>query len=686
MIPAPPPPNEAERLAALRSLEILDTPPEEAFDRIVQLAARIFEVPIAQISLVDEHREWFKARCGTDQPEGDRRAAFCAHTILSNEALIVEDALADERFHDSPLVRDQGIRFYAGVPLRTRNGLNLGALCVKDRRPRKITPAQVETLHELAAVVVDQMEHRLAAWRADAANEAKSRFLANMSHELRTPLNAILGYSEILLEDAEQLGEPRFVEDLQRIQSAGRHLLTLINDILDLAKIEAGKAELNLETFDLTGLVDEAVATVRSLVTRNGNELVVEKEHTLGRVRSDMTKLRQALFNLLSNAAKFTHNGRIRLSARRRDEDGSDWIVLSVSDTGIGMSDEQMTRVFEPFVQADESTSRKYGGTGLGLAITRRFCRMMGGDVTVESELGRGSTFTIRVPAFVPDPVPKADSITTIAAEASRADSARLEVPADAPTILVIDDDADVQDLLRRTLGREGYRVETASTGDAGIALARQVWPAAIILDVLMPRKDGWAVLAELKADPELAAIPVIMLTILDKHRKAFALGAADYLIKPVDPDRLAQVIRRHLQSHPGGNVLVVENDPATRELECRAFRRAGWHVQEAENGRVALTCLEQQPPDLILLDLMMPGMDGFELLAVLQKHQVWRHIPVVVLTAKELTQSERAILTNQTTCLLDKSACHLTELVGIVRQVVARRLARAAPATAGVG
>ncbi len=686
MIPAPHPHNEAERLAALRSLEILDTPPEEAFDRIVRLAARIFEAPIAQVSLVDEDREWFKARYGTDKREGDRRTAFCSHALLLNDVLIVEDALTDERFHDSPLVREQGIRFYAGAPLRTSSGLNVGALCVKDHRPRQITPSQVQTLRDLAAIVVDQMEQRLAARRADAANESKSRFLANMSHELRTPLNAILGYSEILMEDAERLGEPRFVEDLQRIQSAGRHLLTLINDILDLARIEAGKTELNLETFDLAELIDEAVATVRPLAARSGNELVVEKDARLGCVRGDMTKLRQALFNLLSNAAKFTHDGLIRISARRRDEGGSDWIVLTVSDTGLGMSAEQMARVFEPFVQADGSTTRKYGGTGLGLAITRRFCRMMGGDVTVESEPGRGSTFTIRVPAFIPDPVPKAATTTPISAEVPRTASAPLEAPADAPTILVIDDDTVVHDLLRRTLAREGYRVETASSGDAGIALARQMRPAAITLDVMMPRKDGWAVLAELKADPELTAIPVIMLTILDKHRKAFALGAADYLVKPVDPDRLAQVIRRHLQSRPGGNVLVVENDPATRELERRALQRAGWNVCEAENGREAITCLEQQQPDLILLDLMMPKMDGFELLAVLQAHPVWCHIPVVVLTAKELTESERVMLTNQTTHLLDKNACQLTELVGILREVVAKRLTRAAPVAVEAG
>jgi signal transduction histidine kinase/CheY-like chemotaxis protein len=671
MIPAPRPVNEAERLAALRSLDILDTPPEEAFDRIARLAARIFEVPIAQVSLVDEHREWFKARCGTDQPEGDRRAAFCAHTILSNEALIVEDALADERFHDSPLVRDQGIRFYAGAPLRTRNGLNLGALCVKDRRPRKITPAQVETLHELAAVVVDQMEHRLVAMRADAANEAKSRFLANMSHELRTPLNAIIGYSEMLQEDAGSLGDPRFVDDLQRIQSAGKHLLTLINDILDLAKIEAGKTDLYLESFDLAAVVDEAVATVAPLAAQNGNELLVEKGPQLGCVRADLTKLRQALFNLLSNAAKFTHNGRIRLSAQRRDEGGSDWIVLSVADTGIGMTPEQVAGLFEAFAQADASTTRKYGGTGLGLAITRRFCRMMGGDVTVESEPGKGSTFTIRVPALMAQSEAQ-EASKAIAAQATRLAPAPDELPPDAPAILVIDDDPLVHDLLRRTLSREGFRVEAASSGDAGIAFARRVRPAAITLDVLMPRKDGWAVLAELKADPGLSAIPVIMLTILDSRRQAFALGAADYLVKPVDSDRLVASIRRYMNDRPGGEVLVVENEPAIRELERRALQRAGWRVREAGNGREALDRLSEQHPDLILLDLMMPEMDGFELLVELHAHPVWRQIPVVVLTAKELTSEERAMLARRTSRVLDKNACDLSEMVSVVRKVTA--------------
>ncbi len=382
---------------------ILDTQREESFERVTSLVARLFNAPIVQVSLVDENREWFKAQCGITETQGSRQVAFCAYTILTHEVLIVEDALKDERFHDSPLVQKHGIRFYAGAPLRTAKGLNLGALCLKDRTPRTFTPEQAAILKDFAAIVTEAMENRLLAQKAQVANEIKSHFLAQMSHELRTPLNAIIGYSEMLLEDAADADDGEqdaAAKDLRKILSAGKHLLTLINDVLDLSKLEAGKMELCLESFNVHTMVQDVVATVNPLVEKNKNRLEVKCAPNSGSMFSDLTKVRQCLINLLSNAAKFTENGVITLEAVRETVGNGDTIRFFVKDNGIGISEEQGKKLFEAFAQADTMTTRKYGGTGLGLALSRKFCRMLGGDVSiVNSTPGQGTTFGITLPA-----------------------------------------------------------------------------------------------------------------------------------------------------------------------------------------------------------------------------------------------------------------------------------------------
>jgi CheY-like chemotaxis protein len=332
-----------------------------------------------------------------------------------------------------------------------------------------------------------------------------------------------------------------------------------------------------------------------------------------------------------------------------------------VTDTGIGMTPEQMTRLFQEFSQADTATTRKYGGTGLGLALSRRLCRMMGGDITVESAPGRGSTFTMRLPAEVSEPQ-----------EAARVAAAA--AVGDAGTVLVIDDEAVVRDLMQRALGREGFRVVTAAGGEEGLRLARELRPEAITLDVLMPGLDGWAVLSSLKADPALADIPVIMLTIMDDKNLGYALGAADYLTKPIDRERLTSVLKRYRRDLP---ILVVDDDPALRELVRRLLEREGYAVQEAENGRAALARLREAPPGLIVLDLMMPEMDGFEFVSAVRSDEDWRTIPIIVVTAKELSPDDRSRLNGYVEAVLQKGAYSRDTLLAEVRAMVAACVAR---------
>jgi len=504
----------------------------------------------------------------------------------------------------------------------------------------------------------DVSELLQARREAEQANETKSRFLASTSHELRTPLNAIIGYSEMLQEQAEEEGHGEYIPDLSKIHSAGKHLLAVINDILDLSKIEAGKMELYLETFELRPVIDEVATTVRPLVEQHGNRFELRADTDLGAMRADVTRVRQVLLNLLSNASKFTERGVITLSVER---DGTE-VVLRVRDTGIGMTPEQVGKLFQAFAQAEASTASKYGGTGLGLAISRRFCQMMGGDVTVDSVPGSGSTFTVRLPITVgaaiqePEPTP---------------------APAGEPlgTVLVVDDDPGVRELLGRTLSKDGFRVETAADGAAALRRARELRPDVITLDVLMPGMDGWAVLSALKSDADLAGIPVVMLTVVDEKPLGFALGVAEYLTKPIDRGRLAGVLRKHVPAGPAHTVLIVEDDTAARRVLRQELKKSGCRVVEAANGRIALQQLTP-PPDLVLLDLVMPEMDGFEFLDKLRKRNGPRRIPIVVITAKDLTEEDRRRLNGGVERVVQKGGHDPQALLGEVRQLVATALA----------
>ena len=502
---------------------------------------------------------------------------------------------------------------------------------------------------------------------AEEANRAKSRFLANMSHELRTPLNAIIGYSEMLREAADEAGQKDFVPDLQKIQTAGRHLLALINDILDLSKVEAGKMTLYLETFDVADLVREVAMTIQPLVQKNQNALEIAASDGLGLMHADVTKVRQCLFNLLSNACKFTERGTIRLRVTRESVAGRDVMQFEVSDSGIGMTPEQMDNLFEAFAQADASTARKYGGTGLGLALSRHFCRRMGGDITVSSVPGKGSTFTMQVPAEVIDAAPGSAAIaSTPGPSTAVVDAAR-----DDPPILVIDDDPDVRQLLERYLSGEGFRVATAAGGEEGLRIAREVQPRAITLDVMMPGMDGWSVLSELKKDPHLAQIPVLLCTILDDKNLGFALGASEFLTKPVDRGQLVALLRKHAHGPSPRKVLLVEDDPVSRAMLSRLMQNEGWVVIEAENGRVALERMARERPALILLDLMMPVLDGFDFVNELRKDEANRTIPIIVVTAMDLTPEDHRRLSGHVEAILRKGGRSADELLREISALV---------------
>ncbi|MCB0220830.1 MAG: response regulator [Chrysiogenetes bacterium] len=569
-------------------------------------------------------------------------------------------------------------------------------------RAERTTGGEIGTLTDRFNEMVTSIEQRdeelnQARDDAEAANQAKSTFLANMSHELRTPLNAIIGYSEMLQEDAEDMGEDMFVSDLGKINSAGKHLLGLINSVLDLSKIEAGKMDFYLEDFDVAATLNEVHTTIMPLIEKNNNALQLEIDPGVGEMHADVVKIRQILMNLLSNASKFTENGTITLGARRLEDHGKEWIEYSVGDSGIGMTPDQLAKLFEAFTQADASTTKKYGGTGLGMTITKHFTEMMGGDINVTSEEGVGTTFYIKLPAVVIDPKTDPAEAARQAAEKrsqqaqkSEAKAQQGDAPAPAakpaekaaeaddeslPLILVIDDDSTVRELMKRTLTRESYRCVMADNGKDGIRLAHELRPDVITLDVMMPEEDGWSVLTKIRSSEDLCNTPVVMISMVDDRSKGFSLGATDFLVKPVDQEKLSILIKRFHEGFPSGPVLVVEDDEATRNMVMRTVEKAGWPLAQARDGAEALEFIHKERPSVILLDLMLPNMSGFELVDDLRDHDLWRTIPIIVTTAKDLTKDERLFLEANVQRIMQKGAFDSEELYQTLRAFVHERL-----------
>ncbi|MCA9523526.1 MAG: response regulator [Myxococcales bacterium] len=518
-------------------------------------------------------------------------------------------------------------------------------------------------------------ELRAARDKEAEANRAKSVFLANMSHELRTPLNAIMGYSEMLAEELDGAVDAAVIDDLRKVHYAGRHLLHLINDILDLSKLEAGKMTLQAESFPVADLVEEVASSLEPVMTKNHNRFHLSIGADVQSMVGDMSKIRHILFNLLSNGGKFTQNGEVTLSVQQFQSDERDWIRFEVQDSGIGMSPEQLSRIFKPFSQVDSSSTRKFGGTGLGLTISRRFAQMHGGEITVRSALGEGSSFTAVLPTR--PLTPASADIPFSDARSRTPTSPELQIGA-GHTVLVIDDDRAVRDVLSRFLRERGYRILTAETASEGLRKAREQLPSVILLDVILPDSHGWTVLSQLKADERLASIPIVMVTMVDDRETGFALGASDYLTKPIDRQRLVDVLARFGSGSTARRALIVEDDPLTRDLARRVLEGHGWTVATAENGRVGLDTLEIFMPDVVLLDLMMPEMDGFEFLERMRQSPAFDTTPVVVVTARDLSDADLARLQGSVERLLQKGAYGREQLL----QEIERQLDRSFPRT----
>ena len=506
-------------------------------------------------------------------------------------------------------------------------------------------------------------ELRAARDEAEQANLAKSQFLANMSHELRTPLNAIVGYTEVLQEELSAAGLEQSLEDVQWIYGSAKQLLYLINEILDLSKIEAGRMDVDVHEFDVNTVLREVKAMLEPMAEKTNSSLHLQIDPSITKATSDSTKLRQCLLNLGSNACKFTENGHVAIVVR---EEG-DNLVFTVSDTGIGMSEEQVDRLFQPFVQADASTTRRYGGTGLGLIITWRLAEILGGRVDVDSSPGEGSTFTLHVKKNLGD---QADAIAAESSNGIANLGSTGSRDKKRPVALIVDDEPSAVQLLGRFVDRANYDIVVANDGEAALEVAKEQQPDLIFLDIGIPKIDGWQVLDALDQDEALSAIPTVVVTVDDDKRRSLNAGAADHLVKPVDKAELAKILSLY-SNRQAGRVLIVEDDRATARLYSKGIEQTGCETTIAHDGKDAIEALRDDTFDLVITDLRMPSADGFELIEEISKIAEDVRPQVIVVTGKVLDEAENARLDGRIVSLLPKNGLSPRKLADHVATVV---------------
>ena len=533
--------------------------------------------------------------------------------------------------------------------------------------------AELKREHEAAQLALEQK------LKAESANKAKSQFLANMSHELRTPLNAIIGYSEMLRDELAGAVSTESYEDIKKIHTAGTNLLSLINDVLDISKVEAGKMQLFIEDLKVAHLIEEVVDTVKPMADKEDNILIVHCPEGIGTVEVDIAKLRQSLLNLLSNAIKFTQKGTVELTVHRSVREQQDWITFTVKDTGIGMSDEQLTKVFIAFSQVDSSFTREYSGTGLGLTISRAFARLMGGDISVTSEPGTGSSFCLEIPvrpahrALPPlGSVDKTDDGEGVRREAEVAPAYMLKERRKRQSlVLVVDDDPLACDIATRYLSKDGYRVESVPSAETAMVKIQESRPDVILLDVMLTGMNGWQVLQFVKSQPELMHIPVIMTSMVDERKTAYSLGAADYLIKPVEREEIIHIVNHCVRRESVRSILVVDDDADARRLVRMILENDGYDIVEAENGFLGLIRAAELAPTLIIMDVIMPGMDGNQFLNELRKTECGRSIPVMAITGMDMDEEQIYQLRAKVERIVQKGAYSIDHILQEVRSII---------------
>lgn len=636
----------------------------------------------------------FAPHTGTAGRVIDRAGPVVIHHFGENPEFPVEEF---------PVHAAEGMRSALGVPL-FRKETPVGALIIGYRTDHEISDAEIElatALASYASIAIEnarllselQQERDLAELRAqeltaknkevERANKLKSEFVANMSHELRTPLNSILALSQILLDRLD--GELNEEQDKQVriIERNGQNLLRLINDILDLSKIEAGRIDLVPSTFKLADVISSVRSTISPLVVDKGLQLQVEMPPNLPVCYTDENKLKQILLNLLSNAAKFTERGGITIrvtkdrmvtGAQNGDPQRS-WMTIEVQDTGIGIAPEHQATVWEEFRQIDGSLSRQYEGTGLGLAIVRRLVHLLGGEIELSSVVGQGSTFRVSLPTHLSDKPASQPLVTQ--GKPPRPSEERYR-SGEKPLVLVVDDDVEVIYILEKYLRDDGYQIETAQTGEEAISKARTLHPFAMTLDVMLPGRDGWEVIQELKSDPQTSDIQIIMLSMLDNRQLGYSLGATDYLVKPVSRNDLLRRLAQLRQERPLHNVVVVDDDPIESRVLATALGDEALNVTTFMSGPPALEWLASNTPDLITLDLMMPGMDGFEVLDVLRRQEHLREVPVLIITAKDIFPEDRERLNGRISAIIQKGPRQREDLLLEVRETLNRRRLKA--------